>query len=42
MLIRGRLVYDNTTACPSAEQYFVRITLKSIHSEKSLKMNTSI
>ena len=41
MLIRGRLLNDNTTGCPFADQYFVCITLKLIHSDKSLKMNTS-
>ena len=34
VLIRGRLLYDNITGCPSADQYFVCLTLKLIHSEK--------
>ena len=42
MLIRGRLLYVTITGCPSADQYFVCISLKLIHSEKSLKMNNSI
>ena len=43
MLILGRLLYDNITGCPSADQYFVPITLKLIHcgTKKTKKKKTT-